>query len=512
MNDELHTLIKAMTKSEKRYFKLFARRVPAKEERRHEQLFDAIDALNEYDEEKIKRRFEKESFAKHLPTAKQELYNAILRSLHSFHEENAPQAKLRSQLHFAEILLGKGLIKHARQQLRVARDIAQKHELLTYVPSILRLERQVEDKQSRNDPHQHLQHIYEQYCDSLKKLSVQALYIRRQKQVQHMASKSAYSRSKSSDYADIDHFLALPEIAEERGPSSVHSQFYYNDIQVYAAFLHADYEKVYLHSSRMVRLAQEHKTILQHDTAAWLAILHRHATACALLKLAPELNETATLIRGVKTTDERFRVLIVQYSSMAEFNACALHKDFEKMRTILPRFESEFAETGDRMERLFYYTLSTQASAFYFLLENFQKSLVWINRALNTPEITTREDIYLSARITEIQTLFELQKTEQLGHRLKSFFRYLSKKPHLFQIEQLFIRQIRKLADTPPVNMVEFFQEIKNGLLEAQRSAPEEKRMYYYIDLIAWFDSKIENRPLREIIEREEEPKRAKKK
>ena len=68
----LHSLIKSLTKQEKRYFKLFAQRHTSGKENQYLKLFDAIDAQEVYKEDAIKKKFSKEKFVKQLFTRSEE--------------------------------------------------------------------------------------------------------------------------------------------------------------------------------------------------------------------------------------------------------------------------------------------------------------------------------------------------------------------------------------------------------------------------------------------------------
>ena len=57
VSDSLHKLIKSLTPSEKRGFKLFSSRHTSADENQYVKLFDAIDAHHVYDEALILKKF-----------------------------------------------------------------------------------------------------------------------------------------------------------------------------------------------------------------------------------------------------------------------------------------------------------------------------------------------------------------------------------------------------------------------------------------------------------------------
>jgi hypothetical protein len=107
--DELARLIQSLSKSEKRYFKLFTGLQTG--EKGYLRLFDAIDKLGDYDEKKIRKIFEGEDFLKRLPAVKNYLYGQILKSLRVINSGNTVDSQLREMMEDAAILYDKCLYK-----------------------------------------------------------------------------------------------------------------------------------------------------------------------------------------------------------------------------------------------------------------------------------------------------------------------------------------------------------------------------------------------------------------
>ena len=124
ISDNLHRLIKSMSKPEKRYFKVFCSRHIIGDENNYEVLFDAIDKQETYDEEKLLRKFKGKGFTERFSIAKNRLYVAILKSLDAFHSSSSVEAQLQRQLHAVEILYNKSLYDQSLKLLNSARKVA----------------------------------------------------------------------------------------------------------------------------------------------------------------------------------------------------------------------------------------------------------------------------------------------------------------------------------------------------------------------------------------------------
>ena len=117
VNSALFELIKSMSTSEKRYFKLMSSRHTIGGENNYVRLFDFLDKQPEYDEDVIFKTFKKEAFINRFSITKKRLYDHILSALDSFHSAASIEAQLHKQLHAADILFEKSLCDQCRRVL-----------------------------------------------------------------------------------------------------------------------------------------------------------------------------------------------------------------------------------------------------------------------------------------------------------------------------------------------------------------------------------------------------------
>src|SRR5690606_11358971 len=106
-SEQLFTIVKSLTKAEKRDFRLYVQRLQSNEDTLYVRLFDILDKMEEYDEDQVLARMEdlsKERFV----NVKRHLYTQILKSLRLIFE-NIESIKVREQIDFAHILYSKGL-------------------------------------------------------------------------------------------------------------------------------------------------------------------------------------------------------------------------------------------------------------------------------------------------------------------------------------------------------------------------------------------------------------------
>ena len=145
-NDPLYQLIKTLSGTEKRYFKLNANKQDGKKD--YLDLFDFIDKQKEYDETKLKEFFKNKDFIKHIAVVKNYLFNTIIDSLHEFSKYDTAQYKIEELLKKIDVLYQKGLIDLCIKYIEKAKKIAEDHECFPELIKLIEIQYQISIKNS----------------------------------------------------------------------------------------------------------------------------------------------------------------------------------------------------------------------------------------------------------------------------------------------------------------------------------------------------------------------------
>ena len=130
-SDELFQLIKSLTPSEKRYFKIHASKHVIGKSNHYEKLFDALDVLPDdqpYDEAAFKKSLRGKSYGSHLSDEKSHLREMILRAMRVYHAERTPKGQLVEMIHEISFLHSKGFVKSCQQMIDKAMKLAEETE------------------------------------------------------------------------------------------------------------------------------------------------------------------------------------------------------------------------------------------------------------------------------------------------------------------------------------------------------------------------------------------------
>ena len=147
--DALFNLVKSLTKSEKRQFKLYANRLDGNAQAKFLMLFNLLDKMKFYDEAQllsvdfIKRQ--------QLSNLKAHLYKQILSSLRLSASTQTKTMELREQLDFATILYNKGLYRQSLKMLYRIKSKALNMEDTNLAYQIVEFEKIIESQHMVGD-------------------------------------------------------------------------------------------------------------------------------------------------------------------------------------------------------------------------------------------------------------------------------------------------------------------------------------------------------------------------
>ena len=169
-SDGLYQLINSLTKTEKRYFRLFAK--TNKSESNLLKLFDAITVKGLKNDTRLKEYFKGHSFTNHFDVMKVHLQKLILQSMRLYYQNSNKEREVRDMIIDIQFLLNKSLYGQCAKWIKKSRAIAITNHYTTAMLEILELEKKLLLVGSAGDPDEKkLKEIYKEESQLLKKLN-----------------------------------------------------------------------------------------------------------------------------------------------------------------------------------------------------------------------------------------------------------------------------------------------------------------------------------------------------
>jgi len=501
---ELFDLIKSLSKSEKRFFKLSSSLQTG--DKNYLKIFDAIDKQVEYDEGGVKHMFRKETFIRHFPSEKNHLYKLILKSLRAYHADNSVSSLLKQEIKNIEILFEKALFKECNKFLMRAKKQAIEHEKFYYLFELISwekklLEEALEDGEFTKD----LDTLIKEEQDVIGKLRNLAAYHVLYSKINYVFRSGGFVRN-DEDRSLVEEITNHPLI---KGKNTALSQraatiCYYT--QGFCKMANGDYDTALTKFFKVKEILDENPYV-KHDLAKRYIRTLNNIMFCLIdQNKFVEARAMADLMR--KTGEERaFKstdvlVTIFKDTNIAELQICHLTGDFDKGLALVEDIVEGMEENEGKLHKEQIVTFYYHIAYIYFGAGKYNKALFWINKVLNDNENTLRQDIYSYARLFNLVIHYELGNHDLLEYITKSTLRYLSKRQRDFHLEKVIIEYIRKFIRAASIlDQKELFTAFSEEL-SVLVQGPEEKVVLKYFDFLKWADSKIVNASFAETVKK----------
>ena len=493
---ELFELIKSLSKSEKRFFKLSSSLQTG--DKNYLKIFDAIEKQTAYNEAALKTMFKKETFVNHFPSEKNHLYKLILKSLRNYHSDNSINSVLKQEIKNVEILYKKALFKECNKFLLRAKKQAIENEKFYFLFELiswekLLLEEAFEDGQFNKD----LDKLIDEEQDVIAKLQNLAEYHVLYSKINYVFRSEGFSRN-AEDIRIVAEIEDHPLIKGKNTALSKRAATICYYTQGFCAMANSRTDLALLKFNRVKDILDARPKLKTDLAKRYVKTLSKIISSHIDLGLYDEawgfIDDLKTLTNqnGFKSID--IQVNVFKTATISELQLLTRSGKFSEALSvvedsILDKLESvENRLSKEQLLELYYHIAYA-----YFGTGEFNKSLFWINKVLNDNENTLRKDLFSYARLFNLVIHFELQNYDLLEYITKSTQRYLMRRQRDYNLEKLVIDHLRKLIrESKSKDIVTKYTEFKAQLVELV-TEPEDQIVLKYFDFLSWINSKIES-------------------
>ena len=497
---KLFNLIKSLSGSEKRYFKVFVSSRQSDKESKYTRLFDAIEEQNELDEEALKKRIyaDEKIESRKYSELKSYLYDLILKSLHGYDEKTSIDFRLKNLLQNVRVLYKRSHYLECMEMLAKAKKLAYRYENFICVVEILSWEKQVAYAQENIEfLDSQLDRIDEEEKDCLEQVRNISTYRNILYQLIISRRKDAVLRSELK-VKKLNTIMGNPVLEKIEQARSHRARILYYRIYSNYSYSILKYNNFYEYSLQLVELMETRKDLLKEEVSGYIFAMTNLMLACGLLGKYTELESYLEDFKSIKvqTLDDELRVFKL-YNNL-KFRLCIVSGEFEEGLKALKKHLKETKKYDPQsFERGTFYF---QYFYIYFGIEDYEKALEYLNQWLNLPRSVEREDLQSLARILNLIIHYEMDNSILLEYLIRSTYRFLKKRNRAFEFEKQILNFIQKaIKIQSKKELKKAFQNLKEDF-EKLLEIPSEKVMLQYFDIISWVDSKILDQPFSEVL------------
>lgn len=458
--DELFQLVKSLTPSEKRYFK-----VNGDSKSNYMQLFEAMDAQKEeYDEEKLKKKNAKKPFVKYLSAEKKQLREQILKYMRGYHSTRSVDNQINELLQDERFYRDKGLNDIREKTILKAKELATKYERFHLLKEILvrHLNYTIEFEQKKlTEPV--LDIINEQKQLALTESALLELITKNQELFAIYRSGADIQDRQVDSRTNM--LISEVEIYRPRVNRWFQLATTYN--RAYANFyqIHRDWKSSFTHTKLEYELYQSHQHFIEEDSYGYkLCIANLMSRAHSAQEnewFIKALEEMKTLpVHSFNEEGEVFQnVYFLEH--LHYINA----GEFEKAVALISAIEEGLEKYATKVNKARKLAFQFNIMIMYFLMHEFKEALKWCDLLLaDNSEIKQHQKFVTILLLPLIH--FELGHDDLVESYTRSAYRYLQKKSRLHEFERAVLKYLKEMPlSSDTINFIDklsmFHQEIE---------------------------------------------------
>ena len=498
--DELYQLISLLSKAEKRQFKLMASTSSGKESN-YTKLFDYLSKQEEYEEEQLVKKFKDEAFIHHLSSTKHKLYLQILKSLTTLSTGNPIDRELNEMQAYIEILYYKGLLKQSQRWLNKAKNIAYQYEKFTVLLNLFSWEKRLlHERQNEN-----LTETYEQIINEEKEVMNKLQNVLDYQNLNFMVT--SYSATQFRIRSEKDE-LFLQKFGEEAlvkedCSKSLSAKLLYYEVRYKFLLKSNIHNEAWNTINKAIQLFKKQASKLVDSDVETFLRIHMNFINISILTGNMEAVENSleeikihsekSGYHEIKTKEKFFYTQLLYYMNSYQWEKA--HQIALEFKEFIKDYEYVFKKTKLLI-------IKYNISMLYFLRQDYNESLYWLNNILNQPKTELRKDSQITARIMRMLVFYELDNKDLIDDLVRSTQRHLAKNNYQHDFEMIMLSFLKDLTSVVSnAEVIEKCKELEQRITEMDKT--EKVKQIGQDEVLLWIKSKVQKKKIAEILQGE---------
>lgn len=499
--DTLISLIKLMSKAEKRHFKLYTGRLSdAIKTAKFIQLYDFIDKSEVYSDELAVRKL-KEIKKSQLSNVKNHLQKQLLTSLSIQYSSHFPAAEIRESIDYAYVFYQKGMYASALKILEKARKKAEKINANILLLEIIEFEKKIESQDISSNHINKIELLMSLSSGAQKSVNQSVEFTNLALQLDAQLAKLGMVRNKND-------FKAIQCFFKQNLPEHKIEELSFNEkITLYNSFvwynhITQDFLMSYRYAQKWVDLFEEYPKMKEVDVEMYLKGIHNLLLSLFHIRYYSKYIEILDKLNRIDISKFNSRNVILLkelYLCTAIINKHYLEGTYDEALSVVSRVDEFIAEATNKLDEQKVINLYYKVACLYFGAGKNKNSIRYLNKVIQSKDQNFGEDIQCFARILNLIAHFELGNDDLVEYQIKSVYRFLIKMNDLHGVQKEILNFLRKLPLNALSEMNIAFEDLLKKLIVLTQDKFE-KRPFLYLDIISWLEAKINKTTVQEIV------------
>lgn len=452
--DLLHSFIQSMSKSEKRYFRLFNSLQQG--EKGYLRLFDLLErheVFGENTQQELNHLFPGTS----LEPARKHLYRVIMKSLRQFESERSVEVKLGNLLHDSKILSGKGFPEQALAVINKAKTLAITKERFLFYLILAKQELQLLSSQQfagMNESNligtqQKMRELLEHETNLQQHASLYEILLLRYWKTG--TTRSTLESARLNDLLLEEHYILNNQQLTSFESRQLHLHF-----QSVYMLMTSDTEGSLEAFYQLDRLFQENTQLWAETPETYLQLLTGILQTLRRMERFEAMQFFIERMRNIPVSSERLRQLINYQLLELELHSELQQQNYQRASVLVNLLQEEKSEREiNQLAFPLQAHLILTITRFHFVVKSYPQSLLLVNRILNQPTRTLSRTLTTSYRLLNLMIHTGMKNTDLLHYEIRASERAFKRSKSWFKTEQLVLKLLKDHLNNKPLQKFE---------------------------------------------------------
>lgn len=429
-NDDLTLIIKSLTKHEKIFFKRFCAGYKDRNSKNYLKLFNLMDEVTDGNIETIKNKYKLEKFNKYFSANKSYLKKLVFRSLILYHSGESGERFIDDSIRISEILYKKALYNICKSFVDKIKRIAYKHESYVKILSLIKLQRNlIHEGVYKGNGFKHLEKTYIEENEVLSKIKNISDFRILSYKTRELIIRNGNKNNKTQKILQAE-ICNSPLLQSETMAKSITALMSYYHIKSFVAQFLTEYNNAYIYRLKLLDLLKNNSIFIRKNPANYVVTLNNIINDCIninnLDKAELYINEMNSIVnRNDIRLSENSMILIFVGGLMNDFWFYIIKGKFDDAYRNINKMELGIMNFIDKINKFDSLNSILMVASVYFAVGKYEKSLQWVNKALNEYDISVDEMKYIFAKILHLLIHYELKNFSFIENSVKYVKRYL---------------------------------------------------------------------------------------
>ena len=482
---ELFDLIKSMSGSEKRYFKLNVSH--QKGNKNYLVLFDTIENQKVFDEQELRKILKDKNVSRNLTITKNYLYKLIIKILTQFRNESSIDLKLNLILSKSKLMYEKGLFPQFFKTVKAGKDAALRYERFTILLNFIELEKILIKKDEIGKKNMDLIYVYESKI--LEWIKLTSHYKRIITNLFLIMRINGIVRNKDTDLK-ISEYCSGFDADEQIKNIPVRTRQSILLAKYLECRLRGEFKESIKYCRSRFKLVINNPDVFRDDLLdPRLDSLGLLITSALKFNNIAEAKSVFNKLKKLTGNNEDIDITLTDFDIKLSEYIESENKNNGNL--LIPAIENYLRIHKGKVlintENYFRFNIAK----FYFMTENYLSALDRINEFLKSKHTKLTPEYESYSRILNIMIHYELGNYSLLKYLIPTTRKFLTNKKKYFKYESEILRSVKKLVSLKEETTVnKCFNELFKKLLLLKKDKYE-RNAFVYFDPERWVEKKI---------------------